>query len=98
MSSGIEAPGQLKSHYAPSKPLRLDAEFAVDGEWMIGFGAVAGDSNLSKEGNLVHAAAALFDALHDAELSDKPGIAIARIEGSGALAAAINDRLSRAAY
>jgi L-threonylcarbamoyladenylate synthase len=43
--SAIEAPGQLASHYAPAKPLRLDAEEArrPPGEWLIGFGPVAGD-------------------------------------------------------
>src|SRR6478752_6079065 len=41
----IEAPGQLASHYSPSKPLRLNAETAAPDEYLIGFGAVAGDSN-----------------------------------------------------
>ncbi|HEY0271310.1 MAG TPA: L-threonylcarbamoyladenylate synthase, partial [Sphingomonas sp.] len=59
----IEAPGQLSSHYAPAKPLRLDAHAARPDEWLIGFGPVAGDATLSASGDLVEAAAALFDAL-----------------------------------
>src|SRR3546814_12592456 len=68
-SEAIEAPGQLASHYAPLKPLRLDAVDERDGEWLIGFGDIAGDSSLSRSGDLVEAAAALFDRLHEAEAS-----------------------------
>ena len=35
-SSGIEAPGMLASHYAPAKPLRLDATEARADEYLIG--------------------------------------------------------------
>lgn len=92
----IEAPGQLASHYAPSKPLRLNAEPADWDEFMIGFGKVAGDANLSPSGDLVEAAAKLFDLLHIADASDRPRIAVAPVPGHG-LGAAINDRLRRAA-
>jgi L-threonylcarbamoyladenylate synthase len=96
-SSGrIEAPGQLRSHYAPAKPLRLEAERAVPGEWLIGFGAVAGDDTLSASGDLKEAAAGLFHALHRAEAQTKPRIAVAPIPDQG-LGRAINDRLRRAA-
>lgn len=95
-ASGIEAPGQLASHYAPSKPLRLCAEKPDEDEFLIGFGAVAGDANLSASCDLVEAAARLFDLLHEAEDSAKARIAVASIPGEG-LGAAINDRLSRAA-
>jgi len=92
----LEAPGQLASHYAPSKPLRLDASEAMDGEYLIGFGAVAGESSLSRSGDLVEAAARLFDLLHSADASGKPRIAVAPVPESG-LGLAINDRLRRAA-
>src|SRR5206468_7233538 len=36
-SQRIEAPGQLASHYAPSKPLRLHASSAEPDEYLIGF-------------------------------------------------------------
>jgi L-threonylcarbamoyladenylate synthase len=93
---GIEAPGQLASHYAPSKPLRLDAMAADGDEYWIGFGAVAGDVSLSPSGDLVEAAARLFDLLHVADASAKPRIAVAPITNEG-LGRAINDRLRRAA-
>lgn len=92
----IEAPGQLASHYAPSKPLRLNAESARPGEYLVGFGAVGGDANLSPSGDLVEAAARLFDLLHQADASDRPRIAVAPIPAEG-LGEAINDRLRRAA-
>lgn len=92
----IEAPGQLASHYAPSKPLRLDATRAAPDEYMIGFDGISGDATLSGSGDLVDAAARLFDLLHLAEASDKPRIAVAPVPDEG-LGAAINDRLRRAA-
>ncbi|MDH7637293.1 L-threonylcarbamoyladenylate synthase [Sphingomonas oryzagri] len=92
----IEAPGQLSSHYAPGKPLRLDATDRRDGEWLIGFGPVAGDDSLSPSGDPVEAAARLFEALHRADATDTTAIAIAPIPSDG-LGLAINDRLRRAA-
>ncbi len=92
----IEAPGQLASHYAPSKPLRLDAACADSNEWHIGFGGVAGDDNLSASGDLAEAASRLFDALHKADASDRLAIAVAPIPADG-IGAAIQDRLKRAA-
>jgi L-threonylcarbamoyladenylate synthase len=94
--SAIEAPGQLASHYAPSKPLRLDAAQADADEYLIGFGGVEGDANLSPSGDLVEAASRLFDLLHQADASAKTRIAVAPVPGEG-LGAAINDRLRRAA-
>jgi L-threonylcarbamoyladenylate synthase len=95
-SDKIEAPGQLASHYAPSKPLRLDARVAEQDEYLIGFGAVEGRSSLSTSGDLVEAAARLFDLLHEADASDKHCIAVAPVPNRG-LGAVINDRLRRAA-
>ena len=92
----VEAPGQLATHYAPAKPLRLNATDAEPGEYLIGFGEIGGDSNLSSSGDLVEAAAKLFDLLHRADASAKPRIAVAPVPDGG-LGAAINDRLRRAA-
>jgi L-threonylcarbamoyladenylate synthase len=92
----IEAPGQLASHYAPAKPLRLGATDATEDEYLIGFGDIAGDDSLSRSGDLVEAAARLFDLLHCADASAKPRIAVAPVPDDG-LGAAINDRLRRAA-
>jgi L-threonylcarbamoyladenylate synthase len=92
----IEAPGQLASHYAPSKAVRLNAETAMSGEWHIGFGMISGDENLSASGKLAEAAANLFAALHRADASDRLAIAVAPIANDG-IGIAINDRLQRAA-
>ena len=96
-AAGITAPGQLATHYAPRKPLRLGATAARPGEWLIGFGAVAGDDTLSAGGDLREAAARLFDALHRADASDAREIAVAPVPNEG-LGEAINDRLGRAAH
>jgi len=92
----IEAPGQLVSHYAPGKPVRLNAHDAADDEFHIGFGEVEGDENLSTSGDLPEAAARLYALLHRAAASDLPRIAVAPIPETG-IGAAINDRLRRAA-
>ncbi len=92
----IIAPGQLASHYAPSKPLRLNATSAGPGEWLIGFGTVAGNSSLSPSGDLAEAATRLFDLLHQADATTFSKISVAPIPNHG-LGLAINDRLTRAA-
>lgn len=94
--AAVEAPGQLASHYAPAKPLRLNARAAEPGEWLIGFGPIAGDVSLSASGDLVEAAARLFDLLHEADAGRALRIAVAPIPDEG-LGVAINDRLRRAA-
>ncbi len=93
----VTAPGQLESHYAPKKLLRLNATEAGSDEWLIGFGDVAGDVSLSASGNLVEAAAKLFDLLHAADANDCARLAIAPIPLEG-IGEAINDRLRRAAH
>ena len=96
-TDAINAPGQLKSHYAPNAALRLNASSPAEGEGWLGFGRDDhGGSNLSVSGDLREAAANLFamlralDATHDR-------IAVAPIPTDG-LGAAINDRLARAAH
>ena len=96
VSQGIEAPGQLASHYAPGKPVRLNAQAAQDGEFLIGFGAVAGDVTLSASGVLAEAAARLYACLHEAARAPQPRIAVAPVPEEG-IGRAINDRLRRAA-
>ncbi|WP_183941529.1 L-threonylcarbamoyladenylate synthase [Sphingorhabdus rigui] len=93
--NNIEAPGQLASHYAPSKLLRLNAIQPEPGEWHIGFGAMEGNDNLSASGDLAQAAANLFDALHRADASAALSISVAPIPHEG-IGVAINDRLQRA--
>jgi L-threonylcarbamoyladenylate synthase len=74
----------------------LNATTPSPDEWLIGFGAVEGDDNLSPSGDLQEAAARLFDALHRADAQDRPRIAVAPVPDHG-IGLAINDRLRRAA-
>jgi L-threonylcarbamoyladenylate synthase len=93
-AAAVEAPGMLLRHYAPRLPLLLDVTERRPGMVLIGFGGVEGDINLSPSGDLVEAAAGLFDALHRADASGAETIGVAPIPDHG-LGAAINDRLRR---
>jgi len=93
---GVVAPGMMASHYAPTQPVRLAALTAGRHEFHIGFGAIPGDATLSASGDLVEAAARLFDLLHVAQASGRTAIAVAPVPETG-LGRAINDRLRRAA-
>jgi L-threonylcarbamoyladenylate synthase len=95
-SATIEAPGQLASHYAPGKPMRLNASHAGPDEFLIGFGAIAGDVTLSATGDLAEAASRLYACLHEAARAPDPRIAVAPVPDEG-VGRAINDRLRRAA-
>jgi L-threonylcarbamoyladenylate synthase len=95
----VRAPGMLRRHYAPSRPLRLNARESGADEALLGFGPdiAAATLNLSRRGDLVEAAANLFAMLR--ALDQAPGyavIAVAPIPENG-LGVAINDRLRRAA-
>lgn len=99
-ADGVQAPGQLASHYAPRASLRLDARTALPGEQHLGFGPIAGDLNLSPSGDLAEAAAKLFGYLRALDARGAHTIAVAPIlEGppEGGLGEAIMDRLRRAA-
>jgi L-threonylcarbamoyladenylate synthase len=92
----VEAPGQLASHYAPGKPVRLNAQNAAPDEFLIGFSAVTGDCTLSADGDVIEAAARLYACLHEAARAPQPRIAVAPVPEEG-VGRAINDRLRRAA-
>lgn len=93
----IEAPGALLAHYAPRKPLRLNATQSQADTYLIGFGDIACDDNLSRTGDLLEAAANLFAALHRADAAPQARISIAPLPEAG-LGQALNDRLRRAAH
>lgn len=95
-AGAVEAPGQLASHYAPGKPLRLNAIVAENGEFLIGFGVVEGHCTLSQRGDPAEAARRLYACLHEAARSGFVRIAVAPIPDDG-VGIAINDRLRRAA-
>ncbi|HEX4141548.1 MAG TPA: L-threonylcarbamoyladenylate synthase [Candidatus Methylacidiphilales bacterium] len=100
------APGQLKSHYAPRKPLALVADAAkipsrADAGWLA-FGVVTRKfvgviENVSPGGDLREAAANFFRAMR--ALDDNPRVSelyAAKFPEHG-LGLAINERLERAA-
>ena len=107
-SSDPKAPGQLKNHYAPRKPLFLgkgEALLAEHKDKKIAFicfdkGSVQHQPllsfNLSPSGNLKEAAVNLFKALRDADDSDAELVIAEPVPEEG-LGKAINDRLRRAA-
>ena len=102
-SEGSDRPvssGMLASHYAPKAGVAMNVGTAQEGMEFIGFGSVDGAGalqlNLSRDGNLLEAAANLFDMLHAADATGTALIGVAPIPGTG-LGEAINDRLRRAA-
>ena len=94
-ATDITAPGQMQSHYAPRATVRLNATSAEENEVLLGFGTMECDLNLSPAGNVIEAAANLFEHLHQLDRTGKD-IAVAQIPDTG-IGQAINDRLKRAA-
>jgi L-threonylcarbamoyladenylate synthase len=99
------APGQLASHYAPARPLRLEARSVAAAEALLAFGpeplpeplqGAALTLNLSVTGDLEEAAANLFAMLRRLDRPAVSAIAVMPIPGVG-LGEAIRDRLARAA-
>lgn len=107
VSSNPAAPGQLKNHYAPRKPLYIGnaEELALKFSDRKIVALVFGSSelklrngvvkNLSPRGSDKEAAVNLFSFLREADASDAEVIIAQFIPESG-LGAAINDRLKRA--
>ncbi len=98
-ASGITAPGQLASHYAPRAAVRLNALQAQPDELLLGFGADAPENtalNLSSSGDLQEAAANLFAFMRELDRRGTLRLAVMPIPRHG-LGLAINDRLERAA-
>jgi len=94
----IRSPGMLDRHYAPSIPLRLNANKARPGEAFLAFGSRANSHhvNLSHRGDLKEAATNLFAMLRMLDQPNFKGIAVMKVPSVG-LGVAINDRLKRAA-
>lgn len=97
--SAPRSPGMMSRHYAPAAPLRMNVLSPRPDEVFLGFGDVSlpGAPNLSPTGNLVEAAANLFEMLNTLDTPRTAGIAVAPIPKTG-LGHAINDRLSRATH
>lgn len=100
--SGITAPGQTRSHYAPKVALALDAEVADAGAMWLAFGPLRGRRglSLSESGDLAEAATNLFAHLHAIDAAAQAAgitqVLVDRVPERG-LGRAINDRLRRAA-
>lgn len=98
--AAIAAPGMMKSHYAPTASLRLNASAPEPGEAYLAFGPAPAHAgpllNLSPSSDLREAARNLFSSLARLDASGATRIAIAPIPDTG-LGEAINDRLQRAA-
>lgn len=99
-SGALRSPGQLESHYAPSKPLRLNANSVEAGEGLLAFGPDAPRAdysvNLSLRGDVADAATNLFAALRTLDAMPISAIAAMPIPNRG-IGEAIIDRLTRAA-
>jgi len=102
MPGAPRSPGQLASHYAPSRPLRLAVVAAQPGEAVLAFGPEMPPPGfvevlwLSRAGDLGEAAANLFAMLRRLDRPEFAAIAVTPIPERG-LGRAINDRLRRAA-
>lgn len=99
-SSVKRSPGMMTRHYAPGRPMRLDASSAGPREAFLAFGAVPENRallvrNLSPSGDLSEAASNLFQMLRELDQAAVEAIAVTSIPGDG-LGEAINDRLQRA--
>ncbi|WP_336287960.1 MULTISPECIES: L-threonylcarbamoyladenylate synthase [unclassified Bartonella] len=100
----IEAPGMLKSHYAPNTAVRLNVQKVERGEALLAFGPrrimgvenAVSVLNLSESGKLEEAASHLFQYMKQLDSFNLKCIAVEPIPSYG-LGEAINDRLIRAA-
>ena len=95
------SPGMTARHYAPNRPVRLNATSVRPGEGLLGFGRLPRHQakavrNLSQTGDLAEAAGNLFHMLRELDSSGVETIAVMPIPYEG-LGEAINDRLRRAA-
>ncbi len=100
MDDGINAPGQLKSHYAPKTKMRLNAARVNPNEALLAFGPPLSGArimrNLSERGDVNEAAANLFAMMRELDAAGMGCIAVMGVPETG-LGEAINDRLRRAA-
>ena len=98
----IISPGQLKSHYQPNTPLRMNVEKPNKNELLLSFGPLPKNTigiSLSEVFDLNEAAMNLYSSLADLDelalVNNCKSIAINHIPNEG-IGIAINDRLKRA--
>tara|TARA_B100001057_G_scaffold485514_1_gene565317 strand:+ start:980 stop:1912 length:933 start_codon:yes stop_codon:yes gene_type:complete len=97
--SKISAPGQIKLHYSPGLPIRLNAKNTKDNEAFLLIKkkkkAQPNHFYLTKTSNLKEAAKNLYAVLRKIKKNKYKSIAVAKIPNKG-LGKTINDRLIRA--
>ena len=95
----VKAPGQLKLHYSPGIPVKMNKKNAKKHQALIGFGKKfkVGKNyfNLSKKGNLKEAANNLYKTMRKIRKSNFKSIAVVKIPNTE-IGYAINDRLKKA--
>ncbi len=95
----IKAPGQLKLHYSPGMPVKMNRQFAKKDQALICFGkkfkSVKNHFNLSKNGSLKEAANNLYKTMRKIKKGNFKSIAVVKIPNVG-IGRAINDRLKKA--
>jgi L-threonylcarbamoyladenylate synthase len=95
----IKSPGQLKSHYSPGIPIKINSKIPKNNGAVVGFGKKFKNKknhfNLSKNGNLNEAANNLYKTLRKIKNSGFKSIIVNKIPNIG-IGIAINDRLKRA--
>ena len=98
-SKRVKAPGQLKLHYSPGIPVKMNRKNAEKHQALIGFGKKfkVGKNyfNLSKKGNLKEAANNLYKTLREIRKRNFKSIAVVKIPNTE-IGCAINDRLRKA--
>ena len=96
---GTKAPGQLKLHYSPGIPIKMNRKNAVKHQALIGFGKKfkigKNHFNLSKKGNLKEAANNLYKTMRKIRKRNFKSIAVVKIPNTE-IGYAINDRLRKA--
>ena len=95
----VKAPGQLKLHYSPGIPVKMNRKNAEKHQAFMGFGKKfkVGKNyfNLSKKGNLKEAANNLYKTMRKIRKRNFKSIAVVKIPNTE-IGYAINDRLRKA--
>ena len=95
----IKSPGQLKLHYSPGIPVKMNRKNAKKHQALIGFGKKfkvgKNHFNLSKKGSLKEAANNLYKTMRKIKKKNFKSIAVVKIPNTK-IGYAINDRLRKA--
>jgi len=98
-SKKIKSPGQLKLHYSPGIPVKMNRKYVEKNQAFIGFGKKFETKknyfNLSKKGSLKEAANNLYKIMRQIKKKKFKSIAVIKIPNKG-IGYAINDRLRKA--